>query len=84
MSTKTTFFVQAFERKRGRLVATTRTDAPTASAAEKRAEALAARAPGAASVCITADAETGEIHVATIMATFGEIPEDFVERLTEG
>ena len=51
---------------------------------EKRAEATGERAPGAAAICITADAETGEIHFATILASFGEIPDDIVERLTEG
>ncbi len=81
MARKTTFVIQGFERKRGRLVPGAKDVAPTQGGALKRAEALATRLPGAAALCITADEETGELHTATILDTFGEVPDDFAESL---
>lgn len=84
MAARTTFVVQAFELKRKRLVPGSRDVAPTGPGALKRAEALARRLPGAAALSITADEETGELHAATILGTFGEMPDDFAESLTGG
>ncbi|WP_375458407.1 hypothetical protein [uncultured Enterovirga sp.] len=84
MASKTTFVVQGFELKRKRLVPGQRDVAPTQGGALKRAEALATRLPGAAALCIVADEETGELFTATILGTFGEIPEGFAESLLDG
>lgn len=81
MANKTTFIVQAFERKRGRLVPGSKEVAPTVNGAKKRAEALANRVPGAAAISVTADDETGELASAEILATFGEVPDDFADSL---
>lgn len=83
MANKTTFVVQSFEMKRGRLVPTAKDAAPTQSAALKRAESLSGRLPGTAAICVTADDETGELHAVTILGTFGRVPDDFAESLLE-
>jgi hypothetical protein len=82
MANKTTYIVQAFEKRRGRLVPGARDVAPSENGALKRAEALAARVPGSAAISVVADAETGEVASVTIIQTFGEVPEDFAESLT--
>lgn len=84
MPGKPTFIVQSFEKRRGRLVPTTKDLAPTQGGALKRAEALAGQIPGAAAICVVADPETGEVSAATILGTFGEVPDDFADSLTEG
>lgn len=84
MAIKTTYIVQGFERKRGRLVPGQKDVAPTENGAMKRAEALAGRLPGAAAISVTADDETGEVAAAKILSSFGEIPDDFAETLLGG
>lgn len=84
MPMKTTHVVQAFERKRGRLVPGAKDVAPTQAGAVKRAGALATRLPGAAALTVVADDETGEVQTITIVGTFGEIPDDFAEGLQAG
>jgi hypothetical protein len=82
MPTKTVYVVQAFETQRKRLVPTTKTDAPSESAAMKRAESIAARAGGAAVIALDLDTETGEVNKATILARLGSVPDD-LDQLTE-
>lgn len=84
MAQRTTFVVQSFEHVRKRLTATARDLAPTESGALKRAEAIAARLPGAAAIRVVADDETGELESATILGAFGDVPDDFVEGLAGG
>jgi hypothetical protein len=81
MPNKTTYVVQAFVMKRGRLGPGTKEVAPTDYAALKRAEAWATRMPGSAAICVVADDETGELASVAILETFGEVPEDFAESL---
>ncbi len=81
MAVKMTFVVQAFVMKRGRLVPGQKDVAPTEGGALKRAEALAARMPGAAAIKVAADEETGEVQSIVISGQFGEVPEDFAESL---
>lgn len=76
-----TYIVQSFERKRGKLVPTSKDVAPTANGALKRAESLAGRIPGTAALAIVADDETGELTSAEILGTFGEVPDDFADSL---
>lgn len=84
MSMKTTFVVQTFVLKRKRLVPGDREVAPTESGALKKAQAMAGRMPGTAALKVVADDETGELESATILAQFGEVPEDFAEGLQGG
>ncbi|MCE4225408.1 hypothetical protein HCU64_16755 [Methylobacterium sp. C25] len=84
MAMKTTFLVQTFIEKRKRLQPGDREITPTESGALKKAEAMAARLPGTAALKVVADDETGELESATILARFGEIPEDFAEGLSGG
>lgn len=84
MTLKTTFIVQTFELKRKRLVPGAREVAPTESGALKKAEAMAGRLPGTAALKIVADDETGELESASILATFGDVPDDFAEQLQGG
>lgn len=84
MAVKTTFVVQAFERKRGRLVPGSKEIAPSQHGALKKAEAQATRVPGAAALRVVADDETGELSAIEILGQFGEIPDDFADRLAEG
>lgn len=84
MTSKTVFVVQTFELKRKRLVPGKQEIALTQSGALKKAEALATRIPGAAAISMTVDDETGEVERATLLGTFGEIPDDFAETLTGG
>lgn len=81
MAFKTTFLVQTFVLKRKRLTPGDREVAVTESGALKKAEAMAARFPGTAALKVVADDETGELESATILAQFGEIPDDFAEGL---
>lgn len=82
MANKTTFVVQSFLMKRGRLVPGTKDVAPTESGALKRAEAIVSRFPGSAAIAVVADDETGEVASIAILGTFGQIPDDFAESLT--
>ena len=84
MANKTTFVVQTFETKRGRLVPGAKDVAPTENGALKRAAAAVPRLPGAAAIKVVADDETGEVSAITVLGTFGDIPEDFVEGLVAG
>lgn len=84
MALKTTYVVQAFELKRKRLVPGAKEVVGTESGARKKAEAWAARMPGAAALRIVADDETGELESAAILEAFGEVPDDFAESLTGG
>ncbi|MCP1557134.1 UNVERIFIED_ORG: hypothetical protein M2438_001208 [Methylobacterium sp. SuP10 SLI 274] len=54
---------------------------PASSGALRRAEAMAARMPGAAAIQIVADDETDELESATILGQYGEVPVDFAESL---
>ena len=82
MAVKTVYVVQAFETQRKRLVPTTKIDAPSESAAKKRAESIAARTGGAAVIALDVDSETGEISKATILARVGNVP-DGLDQLIE-
>lgn len=84
MTHKTTFVVQTFELKRKRLIPGQREIAPNESGALKEAEAMAGRLRGTAALRIVADDETGELDSTTILATFGEVPDDFAEQLAGG
>ena len=81
MANKTTYIVQSFVMKRGRLVSGTKDVAPTESGALKRAEAIATRVPGSAAIAVVADDETGEMAGISILGRFGQIPDDFAESL---
>lgn len=81
MANKTTFIVQAFVIKRGRLVPGAKEIAPTQNGALKRAEAQAARVPGTAAISVLADDETGEVSAVSILGTFGQVPDDFADSL---
>ena len=81
MTLKTTIIVQSFVIKRKRLVPGDREVAATESGARKKAAALAGRLPGAAVIAVRADDETGEVERVTVIERFGEIPDDFEERL---
>lgn len=63
---------------------TTKDTAPTEGGALKKAEAVSARVAGAAALSILLDDDTGEVRTATILGTFGEIPEDFADGLLDG
>jgi 4'-phosphopantetheinyl transferase EntD len=82
MAVKTVYVVQAFETQRKRLVPTTKIDAPSESAAKKRAESIAARTGAAAAIALTLDTESGEVSAAKILARFGAVPDD-LDQLTE-
>ncbi|GEP04014.1 hypothetical protein [Methylobacterium oxalidis] len=84
MAMRTTYVVQTFVLKRKRLVPGDRQVAGTESGAMKKAEAMAGRMPGTAALKIVADDETGELESATILAQFGEVPDDFAESLQGG
>jgi hypothetical protein len=47
----------------------------------KKAKILAKRMPGAAALKLVADDETGELEGVPILGQWGEIPDDFAERL---
>lgn len=84
MAMKTTYLVQPFELHRKRLRPARQEPAPSESAAMKKAEAMAARLPGAAALKIVADDETGEVEAATILGQWGEVPDDFAEQIRGG
>lgn len=84
MALKTTFLVQPFELHRKRLRPTRQEPAQSEFGALKKAEALAARLPGAAALKVVADDETGELDSVTILGQFGDIPDDFAESLLGG
>jgi hypothetical protein len=81
MTFRTTFVVQPFELHRNRLRPARQEPAQSEFGALKKAEALAARMPGAAALKVVADDETGEFESVTILGQFGAIPEDFAETL---
>ena len=84
MTAKTTFLVQTFVMKRGRLSPGKAETAPSENGARKRAEAESARAKGAAAVRIVADDETGEVSDAAIIEQFGDVPDDFLDQVRGG
>ena len=84
MAMKTSYLVQPFERKRGRLVPSRQEPAPGESGAVKKAENLAKRMPGAAALKVVADDETGELEGVTILGQWGEVPDEFAESLQGG
>ncbi|MDR7035995.1 MULTISPECIES: hypothetical protein [Methylobacterium] len=84
MAMKTTYVVQTFVLKRKRLTPGDREVTGTESGALKKAEAMAGRFPGTAALKVVADDETGELESATILAQFGEVPDDFAESLQGG
>ena len=81
MTARTSFVVQAFEHIDGRLVATTRSTAPSEGLALKQAEAIAGKLPGAAALKLVA--ERGA-ESTTILGAFGDVPDDFSEGLAGG
>ncbi|MCJ2125546.1 hypothetical protein [Methylobacterium sp. J-077] len=84
MAMKTTFVVQPFEIHRNRLRPARQETAQTESGALKKAEALAARMPGAAALKVVADEEIGELEGLTVLGQWGEVPEEFAESLRDG
>lgn len=84
MALKTTFVVQPFELHRKRLRPARQEPAQSEFGALKKAEALAARLPGAAALKVVADDETGELDSVVILGQFGAIPDDFAESLLGG
>ncbi|AWN43311.1 hypothetical protein [Methylobacterium durans] len=84
MTMRTSYVVQTFVLKRKRLVPGDRELTAAESGALKKAEAMAGRFPGTAALRIVADDETGELESATILAQFGEVPDDFAESLQGG
>lgn len=84
MAYKTTFVVQQFKMSRGRLVPGDREVAATDNGARKKAEAVAARVPGAAALMIIADDETGELGSAEVLGKWGQVPDDFEDQLKAG
>ena len=82
---KPTYLVQTFKKVRGgQIVPGDREQAPTESGAIKKAEAMAGRFLGTAALAIVADAETGDLISGRILASFGEMPEDFADSLRGG
>jgi hypothetical protein len=81
MTLRTTYLVQTFEIHRKRLVPTIRTVVKSQLQAERMAENTAQSKSGAAAIEVLADDETGEVDNIRIIATFGEVPEDFAELL---
>ncbi|XYD09557.1 hypothetical protein R1A27_03020 [Methylobacterium sp. NMS12] len=81
MTLKTTYLVQPFELHRNRLRPARQEPAQSEFGALKKAEALAARMPGAAALKVVADDETGELEGVTILGQFGTVPDDFAESL---
>ena len=81
MAMRTTYVVQTFEVHRKKLRPGQRDVAPTESGALKRAEAIAGRQPGSAALRVVADDETGELESVAILGMFGEVPDDFAERM---
>lgn len=84
MTLKTSFVVQPFEIHRNRLRPARQEPAQSEFGALKKAEALAARMPGAAALKVVADDETGELECVTILGQFGTVPDDFAETLQGG
>lgn len=84
MAMKISYVVQPFELHRKRLRPARQEPASTESGALKKAEALAARMPGAAALKVVADDETGELEGVTILGQWGEVPDDFAESLQGG
>lgn len=70
--------------KRGRLQPGKRDLAPTENGAVKKAQAWSSREKGVAAVKVTADDETGEVADAVILATFGDVPDDFADQIKGG
>ena len=81
MAMKTSYVVQPFEVHRKRLRPARQEAAQTESGALRKAEALAARMPGAAALKVVADDETGELEGVTILGPWGEVPDNFAESL---
>ena len=84
MANKTSYFVQAFQMKRGRLAPGKRDLATSEGGAIKKAEAWASREKGTAAVMVTADDETGEVSDAAILGQYGDVPDDFLDQIKGG
>ncbi|MFB0490724.1 hypothetical protein ABIE45_003310 [Methylobacterium sp. OAE515] len=84
MTLKTSFVVQPVEMHPNRLRPARQELAQSEFGALKKAEALAARLPGAAALKVVAADETGELEGVTILGQFGNIPDDFAETLQGG
>ena len=80
-TTITTYMVQPFEMKRSVLTLGRGEPALSEHGAIKKAEALAARLPGAAALKIITDEETGDLLEIVLIASFGELPENFADHL---
>ncbi len=75
----TTFVVQGFDHVAGRLVPTERRAASSESDALRQAESIARRLSGAAALKLVV-----QDGPATILAAFGDVPDDFAEGLAGG
>lgn len=84
MAMQTSFFVQAFAMNRGQLRPGKRDLAPSESGAIKKAEAWASREKGVAAIKVIADDETGEVSDAVVLATHGQVPDDFLDQIKGG
>ena len=76
MATKAVYLVQTFEVHCKKLVPTTKAEAPSESAAKRRAENIAGRKAGAVVIALDMDSETGEVSKAAILARYGHTPDD--------
>lgn len=81
---KPSYVVQTFKKGRGGLVPGDRELAASDNGARKKAAAMASRFPGTAALRIETDDETGELRSAEILATHGEVPDDFADTLRGG
>lgn len=84
MASKTTFVVQTFVLKRGRLAPGRAEQAQSQNGAIKRAGAEATRCKGVVAFSVTADNETGEVSDAQVLGQFGDVPDDFIDQVRGG
>ena len=84
MALQTSFFVQAFAMNRGQLKPGKRDLAPSENGAIKKADAWAAREKGVAAIKVIADDETGEVSEAVVLASHGQVPDDFADQIKGG
>ena len=82
MAAQTIFWVQGFEHVAGRLVPTIRRTAQGQGNALQQAEALARRLPGAAAFAVETRDDGAE--TTTILAAFGDVPDDVIDGLAGG
>jgi hypothetical protein len=79
MASKLTFVVQAFDRTGDELVAGARDAVSTQEEALALAGARAAISPGTIALCYA----SGDVIGVTVLGTFGQIPDEFVEMLVD-